>query len=160
MKKVLLSTTVAGAFVVYVIYEQLVSPHSANNLENINTGSNSLTLSTPNPTTIQNNMMNINMNAMHMGYKDGEYTGSSVDVFYGNVQVAAVIQGGKITDIKFLDYPQDRRTSQYISSQALPILKSEAIQNQSASINAVSGATQTSRGFIKSLGSALSQAKI
>ncbi len=92
-------------------------------------------------------------------YKDGTYTGNSVDAYYGNVQVQAVISGGKLADINILDYPQDRNTSRYINSQALPMLKDEAIQAQSANIDAVSGASATSPAFIESLSSALSLAK-
>jgi len=46
-----------------------------------------------------------------------------------------------------------------INSQAMPYLTQEAIHTQSANVNGVSGATQTSRAFIESLTSALSQAK-
>jgi uncharacterized protein with FMN-binding domain len=93
------------------------------------------------------------------GYKDGQYVGNSVDVFYGNVQVKAIISAGKIIDVQFLDYPQDRRTSQEIAAMSLPTLRSEAISSQSAQVDIVSGATETSRGFIQSLGSALAQAQ-
>ena len=57
-----------------------------------------------------------------------------------------------------LQYPQERRRSAYINSQAVPILQSEAIQAQSANVNIVSGATLTSEGFQQSLQSALTQA--
>ena len=92
-------------------------------------------------------------------YKDGQYTGSAVDVFYGNVQVAAVISGGKLTDVQILQYPSDRGYSRQVAQQSLPILRSEAIASQSANVDAVSGATQTSSGFIQSLSSALAMAK-
>ncbi|MGE5393039.1 MAG: FMN-binding protein [Candidatus Saccharibacteria bacterium] len=91
-------------------------------------------------------------------YKDGQYVGSSVDAYYGNVQVRVTVQNGKIADVQFLDYPQDRRTSQMINSQAMPYLKEEAIQAQSANVDIVSGATDTSEAFQQSLSSALSQA--
>jgi len=91
-------------------------------------------------------------------YKDGTYTGISADAYYGNVQVQIAINGGKITDVQFLDYPQDRRTSLEINSQAMPYLKTEAIQAQSAQVDIVSGATATSGAFQQSLASALSQA--
>lgn len=91
-------------------------------------------------------------------YKDGTYTGDVVDAFYGNVQVKAIVVGGKLTDVQFLDYPQDRHTSVEINTQAMPQLKSEAITAQSANVDIVSGATQTSRGFIQSLQSALQKA--
>lgn len=92
-------------------------------------------------------------------YKDGQYTGSVADAYYGNVQVKAVISGGKIADVQFLDYPQDRGTSIRINFQAMPYLTSEAIQAQSVNVDTISGATETSRAFRESLDSALAQAK-
>ena len=92
-------------------------------------------------------------------YRDGTYTGSVADAYYGNIQVSATISGGKITDVVFLQYPNDRGTSIEINTQAMPYLKSEAITVQSANVDGVSGATQTSVAFIQSLESALAQAK-
>lgn len=92
-------------------------------------------------------------------YKDGTYTGNSVNAYYGSVQVAAVIANGALSDVQILDYPRDARTSQKINAKALPILVSEAIQAQSSSVNAVSGASATSPAFKKSLASALALAK-
>lgn len=93
-------------------------------------------------------------------YKDGQYTGSAADAFYGLVQVEAVISGGKLTDVKFLQTPNDRDTSVMINSQAKPLLKQEALQAQSANVSGVSGATDTSQAFIQSLSSALKQAQV
>jgi uncharacterized protein with FMN-binding domain len=93
-------------------------------------------------------------------YKDGQYDGLIADAYYGNVQVRAIIQGGKLTDVQFLSYPNDRNQSIEINSHALPILKSEAIKAQSAQVDIVSGATNTSNAFINSLSSALNQAKV
>ena len=47
----------------------------------------------------------------------------------------------------------------YINQNALPILKSEALQRQSANINLVSGATDTSYAFAQSLQAAILKAK-
>ncbi len=91
-------------------------------------------------------------------YKDGTYTGPTVNVFYGLVQVQAVIQNGRIADVQFLQYPTDRRTSQLINSYAVPYLRQEAVQAQSANVNIVTGATLTSEGFYQSLQTALNQA--
>ena len=88
-------------------------------------------------------------------YADGSYMGSAADAYYGLIQVKAVIQGGKIADVQFLQYPSDRSTSRYINSQAMPILTSEAIQAQSANVDIVSGATDSSMAFQQSLASAL-----
>jgi uncharacterized protein with FMN-binding domain len=92
-------------------------------------------------------------------YKDGTYMGGVADAFYGQVQVQAVIQGGQIKDIQVLNFPQDRRTSQRINSVALPYLRSEVIQAQSANIDLISGATLTSQAYIESLQSALNSAR-
>jgi len=93
-------------------------------------------------------------------YQDGEYTGLRIDAYYGNVQVKITIQNGKIADLEFLEYPKERRTSQLINDEATPILKQAAIQAQSANVDTVSGATQTSNAFKKSLQSSLDKAKI
>lgn len=92
-------------------------------------------------------------------YKDGAYTGSAADAIYGYIQVKATVKDGKLTDVEFLQYPNDRRNSVEINSQAMPMLKQQAIQIQSAKVDGVSGATDTSQAFIQSLGDALQQAK-
>ncbi len=92
-------------------------------------------------------------------YKNGSYTGNSINFFYGTMQVRAIISGGKLTDVKFLKYPNDRPTSVEINTQAMPILKSEAIKSQTANVDIVSGATDSTIAFNESLGSALQIAK-
>ncbi|MDE2144453.1 MAG: FMN-binding protein [Patescibacteria group bacterium] len=92
-------------------------------------------------------------------YTDGTYTGSPADAYYGTVQVAAIISGGKLSNIRFMQYPSDTGHSIYVSEVALPMLKQEAIQAQSANVDIVSGATETSGAFQQSLQSALSRAK-
>ena len=92
-------------------------------------------------------------------YKDGTYTGVSANAYYGYVQVQVKISGGKIADVAFLDYPQDRGTSREINSYAMPQLSQEAVQVQSAQVNGVSGASDTSAAFKQSLASALTQAR-
>ena len=92
-------------------------------------------------------------------YKDGTYTGSTADAFYGNVQVQATIHNGKISDVQFLQHPSDALRSVAINDIAMPNLTQEAIQAQSATVDIVSGATDTSQAFIQSFQSALNQAK-
>lgn len=91
-------------------------------------------------------------------YTDGTYTGSTEDAFYGDVRVRAVIRGGKLTAVDFLQYPDTHSTSVFINRQAMPMLQQEAIQAQNAQVDIVSGATYTSQAFIQSLSKALSQA--
>jgi uncharacterized protein with FMN-binding domain len=92
-------------------------------------------------------------------YKDGSYTGDPADAYYGTIQVKATVTNGKLTDVTFLQYPNDRQTSIEINTQAMPMLKSEAITAQSGSVDIISGATDSSQAFIQSLTSALNQAK-
>lgn len=92
-------------------------------------------------------------------YKDGSYTGTVADAYYGSVEVKATISGGKMTDVAFLQYPNTHSTSVYINRQAVPYLQQEAVQTQSAQVNIISGATYTSRAFQQSLTAALEQAR-
>lgn len=92
------------------------------------------------------------------GFTDGTFTGPVTDAYYGLIQMQASIQGGRLTALKVLKYPNDRRTSVRINRQALPMLRDEAISAQSANVDIISGATLTSRAFIQSLGGALKKA--
>jgi uncharacterized protein with FMN-binding domain len=92
-------------------------------------------------------------------YKDGTYTGTTANSVYGDVQVAAVVSGGKLTDVQFITFPKTPDHSLQVSNTALPTLKTEAIAMQSAQVSIVSGATQTSEAFQQSLQSALTQAQ-
>ena len=94
------------------------------------------------------------------GVQDGQFTGEVADAYYGYVQVRAIIQGGRLADVQFLTFPQDRRTSARINSYAVPALRSEAIQAQNAQVDIISGATLTSEAFVQSLQSALSKAGV
>ena len=93
------------------------------------------------------------------GYRDGTYTGDSIDAFYGFIKVETTITNGRITAIKFLQYPNDRDTSISINQQADPMLAQEAITAQSSKVDIISGATDSSEAFIRSLQSTLDQAK-
>lgn len=92
-------------------------------------------------------------------FKDGSYTGPVTDAFYGPMQVQAVISGGALSDIKILQYPNSHSYSVEVNIYALPQLAQEAISAQSANVNIVSGATQSSGAFMQSLAAALAQAK-
>jgi uncharacterized protein with FMN-binding domain len=72
--------------------------------------------------------------------------------------VQAVIQNGKIKTVQFLQFPNDRRTSQRINSIAIPYLQQEALQAQNSNVDIISGATLTSEAFMMSLQSALANA--
>ena len=165
MKKFFLSISVIGAFAVYSFIrygigsaQQTPSPVAGD----IPSPEPSATPPQNNPTAVSSTVSPlVPKKALPKGqYADGSYTGDTFDAFYGNIQVQAVISGGKLTDVKFLQYPNDRSTSIEINSQAMPMLKQEAIQVQSANVNVISGASDTSSAFIQSLGTALGKAKI
>ncbi|MEV6808465.1 FMN-binding protein [Streptomyces sp. NPDC051132] len=88
----------------------------------------------------------------------GTFTGDPVDTRYGTVQVAATLAKGRITAVRVLHAPDENGRDQEITSYALPRLTQEAIGAQSADIDAVSGASYTSQGYMQSLQSALDQA--
>jgi uncharacterized protein with FMN-binding domain len=99
-------------------------------------------------------------------------TGSTVSVDrWGTLQVTIVVRKTttttgtkkkvtrKVTAVSVPTYPNHTDRSVYINSNALPILKSEALRAQSANINMVSGATDTSDAFAQSLQSAILKGK-
>ncbi|MDB5244885.1 MAG: FMN-binding protein [Parcubacteria group bacterium] len=92
------------------------------------------------------------------GYKNGAFTGPVVESVYGPVQVVATISGGKITSVAVPVFPNSPGNTTVISNRSLPILKQETITAQSAKVDNVSGATQTSDAFRVSLSAALSLA--
>ena len=178
MKKLFLGAMVVGVFVIYLVYQKngptttIVTPPSVINAPavtpyiptpvTIPSAPSVTPIPTPEPPIVPlptpvpaptPKPVPVSM------YRNGQYTGDLVDAYYGNVQVKAIISGGRLTDVQFLDYPKDRQQSQQISRYAMPLLTSEAIQAQSAQVDVVSGATSTSGGFQQSLATALAQAK-
>ena len=86
------------------------------------------------------------------------YKGSAADMRWGTVQVSLVVKNKKIINVKSaVSIHTDR--SQFINQQALPMLKQEVLQAQSATIDMVSGATDTSGAYITSLQSAVNKAR-
>ncbi|GAA2854205.1 FMN-binding protein [Paenarthrobacter ilicis] len=86
------------------------------------------------------------------------YDGSTVQTRYGSVQVRVTIQAGKITEITPLQLTDAERKSAQISSRAAPVLRSEVLQAQSATVQTVGGATITSDAYLTSLQAALDAA--
>ena len=79
-------------------------------------------------------------------------SGPVVQTRWGPVQVAAEISAdGRLCDVEALQYPDGDRKSLMINSRALPVLGARAVAAQSASFQAVSGATVTSQGYRASL---------
>ena len=93
-------------------------------------------------------------------FADGTYAGPVTDAYYGLVQIQAIVQGGRLADIRVLRYPSDRSTSVAINRRALPMLRDEVVKAQSVKVDIISGATLTSEAFIQSLGAAMRQATL
>jgi uncharacterized protein with FMN-binding domain len=84
--------------------------------------------------------------------------GSVAATRWGPVQVQIKIHDHKITDVRVLRRPDGNDRDDEINGYALPQLRSEVLQAQSAHIDAVSGATVTSGGYLESLQAALDAA--
>ena len=85
-------------------------------------------------------------------------TGAVENTQYGPMQVQVTLTGTKITEVTVLQHTNDGEESAQIDSNALPKLTAEALAAQSARIDAVSGASYTSSGYIQSLQNALDKA--
>lgn len=85
-----------------------------------------------------------------------DYKGTAITYKYGTLQVAIRVQGGKIIDAWAVSYPTGE--SLPYSQMAIPILRTQTLQAQSAKISGASGATLTSESWMTSLGSALTKA--
>ena len=85
----------------------------------------------------------------------GTFTGQPVDTNYGPVQVQITVSDGKITQANGNDMGGSS-----IGENAIPQLNQEAVAAQSANIQAVSGATYTSQGYIQSLQEAIDSAHL
>lgn len=145
IKKYVVSSATVILFIFYVVYQRVNDSVAQNSIENLPV-KKIAPIAAP-----ASDSVGI--------YKDGSYPGSLVFVYDSDIQVQAIIQNGKLADIKFLVYPDRTQYSTEIAAESIPTLITEAIQAQSADIDAVSGATYTSASFKESLASALALAK-
>jgi uncharacterized protein with FMN-binding domain len=82
-------------------------------------------------------------------------TGHVANTVYGPVQVELVVKSGKIVKVAVLKQPTNTIHDIQIGEFAFPRLISETLAAQTAKIDAVSGASYTSAGYISSLQSAV-----
>jgi uncharacterized protein with FMN-binding domain len=85
--------------------------------------------------------------------------GPTVTMRWGGVRVVLYVRGRRVTDVHAA-YPTERARSQSINRRAIPILRTEVLRAQSANINTVSGATDTSGAYKRSLATALRTAGV
>ena len=81
--------------------------------------------------------------------------GKAADTAYGPVQIQLIEQNSKIVKVAVLVQPANTLHDIQIGAFAFPKLISETLAAQTAKIDAVSGASYTSAGYIASLQSAL-----
>ena len=81
--------------------------------------------------------------------------GKVANTSYGPVQIQLIKRNGKIVKVAVLMQPTNTLNDVQIGKFAFPKLISETLAAQNGKIDAVSGATYTSAGYIQSLQSAL-----
>jgi uncharacterized protein with FMN-binding domain len=82
-------------------------------------------------------------------------TGKVASTVYGPVQIELVVKNSKIVKVAVLEQPTNTIHDIQIGEFAFPKLISETLSVQNAKIDAVSGASYTSAGYIASLQSAV-----
>jgi uncharacterized protein with FMN-binding domain len=135
---IVLTATVAGTAGILAFHAHAASVQPAT----------ASTTSTPSPSTSSTSA------ASSKGVS-GTATGDSVATQYGNAQVRVTVKNGKIIKIDALELQGNDPRSVQISSAAAPILQQEALTQQTAGVDVVSGATYTSASYTQSLQSAL-----
>jgi uncharacterized protein with FMN-binding domain len=82
-------------------------------------------------------------------------TGKVASTAYGPVQIELVVKSHKIVKVAVLEQPTNTIHDIQIGEFAFPKLISETLAAQNAKVDAVSGASYTSAGYIASLQSAV-----
>ena len=78
---------------------------------------------------------------------------------WGDVRVVLYVSGRRVVDVHAA-YPTERARSRSINQRAIPALRSEVLRAQSARISAISGATDTSGAYERSLAAAVRTAGV
>lgn len=87
------------------------------------------------------------------GLKDGLYTGTGIG-FGGNMKVEVLVEDGRIKGINVISH--NETTGYY--EEVFRTLSREIVERQSIGVDAISGATTTSRGFLNAVRRGISQA--
>ena len=82
-------------------------------------------------------------------------TGKVANTAYGPVQIQLIVKSHKIVKVAVLEQPTNTIHDIQIGEFAFPKLISETLSAQNAKVDAVSGASYTSAGYIASLQSAV-----
>lgn len=89
---------------------------------------------------------------------DGDYVSSRHEFMWGDLRIKIFVRGGQIAGLQAVQYPDHRAQSLYLSELALPALESEVIKNQTAQVDTVSSATDTSYVFQDAVADAIVKA--
>lgn len=88
------------------------------------------------------------------GFADGEYEGMAQG-YRGTIHVRVQIDQGTISWIEILESSEDR----FVGSAAIEEMQALALAYNTPDIDAVSGATESSEGFLAALSNALENAR-
>lgn len=86
--------------------------------------------------------------------------GSDVQYPYGDIELKVTMTGTKLVDVSVVRHDVTDPRSQMIDQIAVPQLRSQALQVQSARIDGISGASYTSAAYAQSLQSAIDKLKV
>src|SRR5207302_656308 len=87
------------------------------------------------------------------------FKGPVLQTQHGPVGASIVVKSKKIVKAGATIAPNEDGRSPFLQQQAVPVLKAEVLKAQSAKIDVVSGATETSEAYIQSLNSAIKKAR-
>lgn len=150
---------VAGAAAGFVGVLGLHHPHPASSVAAAAPGSGSggrHTASAPAPSSSPSTAQGPSSSpSAAPGGKARTATGTLEQYGYGELNVKVSVSGSRITDVVVPTLRAAEPYSQQLAQQAIPMLKSEVLNGQSAHINGVSGATYTSEAYALSLQAAL-----
>lgn len=90
--------------------------------------------------------------------EDGDYVSSRHILMWGEIRVKIFVRGGSIAGVQTTEFPDHRSQSLYLSQLAIPKLESEVIANQTAQVDTVSSATDTSYVFQDAVADAIIKA--
>src|SRR6266480_1843518 len=93
--------------------------------------------------------------ATRHAYHSGVATGAPAYTDYGTVQVRVTVTHGRIVNVAALRLPHGNQMDVQLSKPAARALEQRVISAQSANVDMVSGATYTSKGYLRSVQSAL-----
>ncbi len=150
-----LAATVAGTAGVLAFHPHAASLQSATAAATATTTASSATTQSQTTTSSAGSDAGSSGSGSSGSGSSGTATGDAIGTRYGNAQVRVTVKNGKIVKLEALQLQTNDPRSAQISSYAAPILAQEALADQTADVDAVSGATFTSASYTQSLQSAL-----